>query len=218
MQTDPAKKSPPVIVTESRQYDSSPPSMTDSNSSADLRVLVVDDEKEVADAYALRLRGFCSFETAYGGRDALAAVEDETIDVVLLDRRMPELSGDEVLAELEERGYRGRVIMVTAIDPELDVLELPFDDYLCKPVDQEDLREAVDQQRRVLAYDLLGEYFSAQSKREVIEAELPPETRTDHEGYQSVSTRADTLRGRVSRLLGDTSALEAFENIDRGKL
>jgi DNA-binding response OmpR family regulator len=192
--------------------------MTESEASAELRALVVDDEKEVADAYALRLRGFCSFETAYGGRDALTVVDNETIDVVLLDRRMPGLSGDDVLTELEERDFRGRVIMITAIDPDFDVLELPFDDYLCKPVDQENLREAVDQQRRVLAYDLLGEYFSAQSKREVIEAEMTPEARADHENYQTVSARADALRDRVSRLLGDTAALDAFDDINREEI
>jgi DNA-binding response OmpR family regulator len=189
--------------------------MTDTESATELHALVVDDEKEVADAYALRLRGFCSFETAYDGQGALDVVENEPVDVVLLDRRMPGLSGDEVLAELDARDFRGRVIMVTAIDPDFDVLELPFDDYLCKPVDQENLRAAVDQQRRVLAYDLLGEYFSVQSKREVIEAEMPPEARADHETYQTISTRADALRDRVTRLLGDATALDAFDDIDR---
>jgi DNA-binding response OmpR family regulator len=192
--------------------------MPQADQSTDIRVLVVDDEKEVADAYALRLRGFCDVETAYGGESALATVEESTIDVVLLDRHMPGLSGDDVLAELDDRGFRGRVVMVTAVDPDFDVLELPFDDYLCKPVDREDVRAAVDQQRRVLAYDLLGEYFSAQSKRAVLEAETTAAARDDHDGYRSVADRADALRERVRRLLADDDIIDAFDDIGREEL
>jgi len=180
-----------------------------------LRVLVVDDEREVADAYALRLRGFCGVETAYSGREALATIDEDVIDVVLLDRHMPGMSGDEVLAELTDRGYDGRVVMVTAVDPDFDVLELPFDDYLCKPVEREDLRAAIDQQRRILAYEVLGAYFSAESKRAVVDAQTSEQRRDDHDGYADVVKRADRLRGRARRLLKDETVLDRFEQIGR---
>jgi len=178
--------------------------------------LVVDDEKEVADAYALRLRGQCTVETVYGGEAALEAVEDDTVDVVLLDRHMPGLSGDEVLTALRERGVDSRVIMVTAIDPGFDVLDMPFDDYLCKPVEREDVRAAVDQQCTILGYETLGEYFSLESKCSVIEAELPAEQRADHEEYQAAKARAETLEARARRLLEDPAELlDTFETVDR---
>jgi len=192
--------------------------MADTDESTALRALVVDDEREVADAYALRLRGFCEVETAYSGRTALSIVEDSEIDVVLLDRHMPDLSGDEVLAELEERGYYGRVVMVTAVDPGFDVLEMPFDDYLCKPVDREDVRAAVDHQRRVLAYETLGEYFSAASKRAVLEAETSEEQRETHEGYAEIVDRASRLERRARRLLDDEAILDQFDRIGREEL
>ena len=180
------------------------------------KALLVDDEKEVADAYALRLRGLCEVETVYDGQSALSAVEDHEIDVVLLDRHMPGMSGDEVLDRLSENGFAGRVIMVTAIDPGFDVLDMPFDDYLCKPVDREDIREAVAQQCTILGYETLGDYFSAASKRSVIETELPEEKRTDHEEYQRTSERAEALRERALRLLDDADELfETFEGIER---
>jgi len=82
------------------------------------RVLMVDDEKQVADAYALRLQDVADVTVAYGGEEALAIVaEGRPPDVVLLDRHMPGLSGDAVLDELRERDLTTRVIMVTAIDP-----------------------------------------------------------------------------------------------------
>jgi DNA-binding response OmpR family regulator len=181
------------------------------------RALVVDDEREVADAYALRLRGHCEVETAYGGEEALAIVEERETDVVLLDRHMPRgLSGDEVLARLDERDFPGRVIMVTAIDPGFDVLDMPFDDYLCKPVDREDVRAAVTHQCTILGYETLGEYFSAESKRRVIAAELPADERESHEPFQAISDRVERLERRARRLLSDTPAiLEAFDDIER---
>jgi len=178
--------------------------------------LVVDDEPEVADAYALRLRGLCDVDTAYGGEAALSTVAREEVDVVLLDRHMPGLSGDQVLAELDERGYYGRVIMVTAIDPGFDVLDMPFDDYLCKPVEREDVRAAVDQQCTVLGYETLGEYFSVESKRSVLEAELPDGERADSEAYVATQRRAAELARRARRLLGDPGELlERFDAVGR---
>jgi len=181
------------------------------------RVLMVDDEKEVADAYALRLEGVSEVTVAYSGAEALEAVSpSDPPDVVLLDRHMPDLSGDEVLAELREHDMRTRIVMVTAIDPGLELLELPFDDYLCKPVEREDIRAAVDQQCRVLAYELLGEYFKLESKRSVIAAEVPPKRLSDHEEFAALDARTDALRERVCRLLPDAEALlETFSGIDR---
>jgi len=192
--------------------------MPDTDAPENLRALIVDDEREVADAYALRLRGYCDIETAYGGAEALSVVENSAIDIVLLDRYMPDMSGDEVLRELDERGYYGRVVMVTAVDPDFDVLEMPFDDYLCKPVDRADVRAVIDQQRRVLAYETLGEYFGAESKRAVVEAETTPEERRSHERYLAVARRAATLERRARRLLDDDAALDEFDSIGREEM
>lgn len=187
-------------------------------SDADARptALLVDDEKQVADAYALRLDDLCDVETAYSGRAALSAVEDNEFDVVLLDRHMPGMSGDAVLSELDERGYYGRVIMVTAIDPAFDVLEMPFDDYLCKPVERESVQAAVRQQCSVLGYETLGEYFSRESKRAVLEAELPPEKLEANEEYQELKEQVALLERRARRVLEDPEPLfERFDTVER---
>ncbi|TYL37891.1 response regulator [Natronococcus pandeyae] len=179
-------------------------------------VLIVDDEKEVADAYALRLRGLCDVQTVYDGSSALELLEAEEIDVVLLDRHMPGLSGDEVLAELDERDYYGRVIMITAIDPGFDVLDMPFDDYLCKPVEREDVRTAVEHQCSILGYETLGEYFAVEAKRSVLEAELPASELEAHDEYADLKRRGNQLRRRARRLLDDPRDLfETFDAVGR---
>jgi DNA-binding response OmpR family regulator len=169
---------------------------------------MVDDEKEVADAYALRLRDVGTVAVAYSGSEALEYVEaadEPTPDVVLLDRHMPGLSGDEVLADIREQPVQTRVVMVTAIDPELDILDLPFDDYLCKPVEKDDLVDAIEQQLRLHRHDeRLSEYLEATSKLTLLRSELPPQEREDSEQLDALETKVGELR----------TELEDVENID----
>ncbi|GAA0518083.1 HalX domain-containing protein [Halorubrum aquaticum] len=107
-------------------------------------VLVVDDDPEMADLYAELLAEEYTTRTAYSGEEALDPDHlGADVSVVLLDRRMEGTSGDEVLRTIRARGIGCRVVMVTAIKPDTDVLDLPFDDYLVKPVTGEILRDAV---------------------------------------------------------------------------
>jgi len=180
------------------------------------RVLMVDDEKQVADAYALRLEDVADVTVAYGGEEALSVVEEgRPPDVVLLDRHMPGLSGDEVLAELRDRELTTRVIMVTAIDPDLGIVEMPFDDYLSKPVDRADLHAAVDQQCQVLAYELLGDYFQLESTRAVLAADATAATDAD-DRLAAIEADLETAERRVRELLPDADTLlSTFDGIDR---
>lgn len=96
-----------------------------------MRILVVEDERDVADLYTTLLATKYDVQTAYNGQQALELV-DETIDIVLLDRRMPGLSGDEVLQEIDSRNYECQVVLVTAVEPDFDIIELGFDAYVKK--------------------------------------------------------------------------------------
>lgn len=178
-------------------------------------VVVVDDEKEVADAYALRLRDHYDVVTVYDGEEALAVIDDNT-DVVLLDRFMPGVSGDEVLRRLRERGTECRIVMVTAVDPELDILEMPFDDYLCKPVGSEHLVAAVDNQLRILAFDKLSEFFRLESKRAVLSAGVPEDALADHPEYRATGAAAEAFEADLRGLLADFDwFVEEFRAIER---
>ena len=171
-------------------------------------VLVVDDEQEVADVYALRLKDSYETETAYGGAEALDKIGEET-DVVLLDRRMPDVSGDEVLDRIKERGLSCRVIMITAVDPGFDILEMPFDDYLCKPVDKSDLQDAIEQQLAASRYDeRLSEYMNVSSKLALLEAEKPPSEMDANDEVTRLRERATKLKQELD------DALDEFDDID----
>ena len=183
------------------------------------RVLMVDDEKQVADAYALRLQDVADVTVAYGGDEALAIVaEGRPPDVVLLDRHMPGLSGDSVLDELRERDLTTRVIMVTAIDPGFGIADMPFDDYLCKPIAKEDLFAAVDQQLDAASYDdPLTEFFSLTAKLAVLESERSPEQLEAASEYVRMRRRSDELREELAVSTENFEEMvETFTAISRG--
>ena len=187
-----------------------------SDSIEDPTVLIVDDEQDVADLYAFRLDDQYTVRTAYNGKEALAQVDDE-VDVVLLDRRMPGLTGDEVLREIRESNHECRVIMVTAIDPDVDIVDMEFDDYLCKPIGKETLIDAIEHQLTATSYgDIVQELFSATSKVGVLESEKSAEELASSEEYQRLKDRIEELRAQQNELIEELDDFEAaFNAIDR---
>ncbi|MEF8814437.1 MAG: HalX domain-containing protein [Halovenus sp.] len=159
----------------------------------DLTILVVDDQEDIADLYATWLRMEYTVRTAYDGEEALEKV-DADVDVVFLDRRMPDYSGDEVLERIRERGLDCRVVMVTAVDPDFDVISMEFDDYLTKPVMREDLADAIESMRERDDYDeTIQEYFALTSKKATLEAEKTQSQLRANEQYQEMVDRVEKL-------------------------
>jgi DNA-binding response OmpR family regulator len=191
--------------------------MTEAMRAAEPDVLMVDDEQRVADAYALRLADVADVSVAYSGEAALTLLDEEPEpDVVLLDRHMPSMSGDAVLERIRELGVDSRVIMVTAVDPGLDVLDLPFDDYLSKPVDRADLIAAVDTQCQVLAFELLGEYFRLASTHALVASQVGDTDAASDDRLGDIADRLDDMEARIRRLLPEAGEiLDEFDGIDR---
>jgi DNA-binding response OmpR family regulator len=102
-----------------------------------MRVLVVEDQRRLAEAVAegLRREGM-AVDISYDGADALTHVSVNTYDVVVLDRDLPAVHGDQVCRALVEQHAEARVLMLTAastIADRVEGLELGADDYLPKP-------------------------------------------------------------------------------------
>nr|WP_303651907.1 HalX domain-containing protein [Halovenus rubra] len=178
--------------------------------------MVVDDEEEVADVYALRLRNQFETRVAYSGSEALDVI-DIDVDIVLLDRRMPDIAGDEVLTKLREKGYDCRVIMLTAVDPGLDIVSMQFDDYLCKPVEKEDLVDAINHQLDIIEHDeTVSEYFELTSKLALLESELSEEETETSDEVAELRDQVHELREELDDVLDEIDDIEAeFSNIGR---
>jgi DNA-binding response OmpR family regulator len=102
-----------------------------------MRILVVEDEPLLADAVAEWLRGDAHAVDVVGDGDAaLERIGVHGYDVVVLDRDLPVVHGDDVCRAVAESGSAARVLMLTAaaeIDDRVAGLSLGADDYLPKP-------------------------------------------------------------------------------------
>ncbi|TYT62216.1 response regulator transcription factor [Natrialba swarupiae] len=166
-------------------------------------VLIAEDEPDLANLYTSRLEERYDVRTAYDGTEALEAIDGD-IDVVLLDRRMPGLSGDLVLETIRERNLDCRVAMVTAIEPDFDIVEMGFDDYLVKPVSKPELIEVIDQLLLRSTYDeQLQEFFALASKKVLLDRQKTEAERKSSEEYARLEDRLAVLRVHLDETVAD---------------
>jgi len=116
------------------------------------RILIVDDEPHIVEAvrFLLEEEGYETL-SAFNGEEALEKVEREHPDLVILDVRMPKISGWDVLASIKAhpRWRSIPVIILTVLDDMEDRIRgLEADLYLTKPIDEQELLGAV---RRLMA-------------------------------------------------------------------
>jgi DNA-binding response OmpR family regulator len=102
-----------------------------------MRVLLVEDHAELAETVAVGLRREgMAVDVALDGHDALAHLALTDYDVLVLDRDLPGVHGDQICRSLVAEGHEGRILMLTAagsIEDRVDGLSLGADDYLPKP-------------------------------------------------------------------------------------
>ena len=114
-------------------------------------ILIVEDERAVARGleYGLRAEGFAVL-WAENGRLALELVQNHQPQLILLDLRLPDMTGFDICRQLRSNGHRQPILMLTARDEEIDKvlgLELGADDYVVKPFS---LRELISRVRALL--------------------------------------------------------------------
>ena len=102
-----------------------------------MRILLVEDERKVASFIARALKeNTYAVDVAETGQKALELGADVTYDAILLDVRLPDLSGIEVCREFRQRGIEAPVLMLTArglVEQRVEGLDAGADDYLTKP-------------------------------------------------------------------------------------
>jgi DNA-binding response OmpR family regulator len=140
-------------------------------------ILIIEDEPSVARGMqsGLKKEGFTTEWVQYG-QQALEVARFKRPHLVLLDLRLPDISGFDVCHRLRMDGYLGPVLMVTARDEEVDRvlgLELGADDYIVKPFS---LRELVSRVRAHLRRNY-GEYAGSPGKNSLCfsDIEIDPE-------------------------------------------
>jgi signal transduction histidine kinase len=116
------------------------------------KVLLVDDERDFLESLRQRLdlRGLPALAAA-SGPQALEILDDNSVDVVVLDVRMPEMDGIETLRRIKEKFPRIEVVMLTGhadLETSLEGMRFGFFDYLTKPVKVDLLIEKINEAHR----------------------------------------------------------------------
>lgn len=153
MPTDPS-----TAVSHADATETGPPDTTPRH------VLIVEDDEKLAELLRVWIRDRCGadvrIDVAHSIADGEGVLESRsTLDVVLLDRRLPDGSGRDLLEGLA--GFDAITVMITAVAPEDDIIELPVADYLVKPIDKGTLVEKLSLLEKLDAADALRPYTDA---------------------------------------------------------
>lgn len=168
-------------------------------------ILIIEDEPQVARLYEGYLPDEYTIRTAHTGAAGLEAAGPE-VDAVLLDRRLPDMRGQDVLAKLRDRGLDCPVAMVTAVEPDLDIIEMGFDLYIVKPVSESELHDALERLWTRSEYDAtLRRAASLVSKRAVLETQHDADTLADSDEYAELLQQIEELEQELDDMAGSFS-------------
>lgn len=160
------------------------------------RVLVVDDDPDCRSLYAVWLEESYTVEAVGSGGACMDRIEWP--DVVVLDRQMPGVDGVAVTERIEDHHADPYVVMVSGVEPHVDIVDLSVDAYLTKPVAGDDLRETVDTMvARGDCETALREFFALQARKRALESRLRPTTLHDDDRYDDLLERLERRRATV---------------------
>lgn len=149
-----------------------------------INILVVEDEKKVS---ALIQQGLVevgyAVDTADNVREARHQIKSKSYDLLILDVMMPEITGLEYASELRTQGYKGFILMLTALSTTKDKiqgLDSGADDYLSKPFELDELKARVralirrkgDDKAQLKNGELIMDLITRQVSREGLRIEL----------------------------------------------
>ena len=161
-------------------------------------ILIVEDDRDLRSIYRDYLDGPYRVLTASTFEEAVACLNDD-IDIVLLDRKLPDKSGPDLLPHIDQ--CNAMVAMVTAVEPDVDIIDMAIDDYLTKPVSREELRDTVDHLLTTKSYSsTMTEYLSLVKKRAVLRAEKSSNELNAHTEVIELENRIDQLEREADTL------------------
>jgi DNA-binding response OmpR family regulator len=178
------------------------------NGGSDTRVLIVEDEEDIAETFRMWLEDSYDVSVALSDSEALDVLEEEETDVVLLNRLVSGPSDDEILERIEKEDFDCRVAMVTAVEPDFDIVEMGFDEYVMKPSSPEELKQTVEELlKRRRRSRQLQEYASLRVKQAALGTEKTEEELENSTSYYELVSRIGDLEESLDDLNEDMSDL-----------
>lgn len=157
-------------------------------------VLIVEDESSLVDIYSHWLSDNYQIQSAESGERALELV-GEGVDIMVLDRLMPSMTGREVIEDVRERGLECKIVMATAVESNFDLIEAGADAAITKPITKDELLSVVAQMIDHDDYhDLEDQYFDLLAERSaLLAAEHPP-----REEQAAIESQMETIAEQLA--------------------
>ena len=174
------------------------------------RVLIADDEKNMRWVLgeALTAEGYDVFE-ASDGKEALAAVDDQTPDVMVLDHKMPSPDGMEVLRRIRAKGETFPIIMLTAhgnVTTAVEAMKAGATEYLTKPFDLAELKLRIDKAIRI-----------SELSSEVVRLREELDRDWDVEGFIAADARMVEILSTVEKVAASSATVMIYGESGTGK-
>lgn len=174
--------------------------------SKESKILVVEDEKGLAKLYKIWLSEDHEVVTTHTAEHAVETI-DNSIDVIILDRNLPNKSGDDVLDYITDRDFDCMVAMVTADQPEFEVAQFPIDDYLTKPIERRELQSTVEElSLRSTINVTRQELLALLSRKIALEDEIDYRRLEQAQEYQELCQRVRLLKSELETSPQDISS------------
>lgn len=181
-------------------------------------VLVVEDESSLVEIYTYWLCDEYEVWSAENGEEALEVIDDE-VDLVLLDRLMPDMTGEEVIDTILDRDIDCMFVMATSVEPDIDVISISTDSYLVKPISRDELLTTVSQVLDRWGYaELEQEFFRLISKRATLTESRSERVLREKEEYTQLETRIDELKAELderSDMMDDIEFVTMMKDIEQ---
>jgi nitrogen regulation protein NR(I) len=157
------------------------------------KILVVDDEDSVRYSFQRAFGSDYHIVTAGTGEDALSEIERSSPGLVLLDVRMPRMSGLEVLRKIKERYPKLPVILMTAYsdtDTAIEAMKFGAFDYIPKPFENQEIRQLIE--KGLEAYQMTKDTVLFKGETRGREDKIIGSSRIMHEIYKTIGRVAES--------------------------
>lgn len=171
-------------------------------------VLIVEDDPLLAELYAEWVADEYSVRVAHTATEAQAQC-DADVAVVILDRRLRTTTAEDVLGDLRDSVDGARIALVTAVEPDVDIIELDIDEYITKPIGRDEFRACITRllRRRSLSRKL-DYHFELASKLAALETSRCPASPESSDEYSRLRAVFDHVTQDIAAELRGLSPRE----------
>lgn len=155
-------------------------------------VLILEDERMVADIFADYFSE--SYRTQYvpTGTEALEAYTADT-NLVIIDRKLDGMSGDTVADRIRAEHEQQLLLCVSGVEPDNDIYELDYDDYIHKPVEEDEMRTRMELLLNRAALDSTARTYLSLRSKQLALIETYGKAATKMNGFKNCTAKIEEL-------------------------